>query len=87
MQKFTEDQGFAIRIAPTTPSGVDYSIEMWRADVMILALNSFDPATFRFDFFDTDSAILQPEFVFNSLEIDFKSYIDNIPNVMITDEK
>jgi hypothetical protein len=87
MRKFADDQGFAIRIAPTTPTGVDYSIEMWRQDVMILAFNNSDPAMFRFSFFDTDSAILQPEFVLSSLEGELKNYINEIPNVMISEEK
>src|SRR5688500_17591201 len=41
LRNFAEDEGFAIRIAATTPTGVDYVVAMWREDVKILALNSF----------------------------------------------
>ena len=87
MRKFADMQGFAIRIDPTSPNGTDFSVEMWREDVNIIAQNNFDPGTFTIGFFDTDSAISPPEFVLNSLVSDFKSYISEIPNVTITEEK
>mgnify|MGYP000167919623 CR=1 FL=1 len=85
MQRFAEEQGFAIRIAPTSPSGEDYIVEMWREDIKIIALNSFDPGVFRIGFFDTDSAISTPEWALNSLVSDFKGVIDDIPGVLISD--
>ncbi len=72
MRKFADDQGFAIRIAPTSPSGADFIVEMWREDTKIISLNSFDPGTFSIDFFDTDSAIKSPEWALNSLVSNFK---------------
>jgi hypothetical protein len=87
MRKFADDQGFAIRIASTSPSGANFIVEMWREDTKIIALNSFDPGTFSIDFFDTDSAIKSPEWALNSLVSDFKSYINEVPNVAVTEEK
>ena len=43
LRSLADDEGFAIRIAPTTPSGIDFIVAMWREDVKIIALNSSTP--------------------------------------------
>lgn len=86
-QKFSDEQGFAIRIAPTTPSGEDFMVQMWRQDVKILVLNSFDPEVFTIYFSDTDRVSPTSEWAYSDLVNDIKSYIIEIPNVIITDDK
>jgi len=87
LRSFAEYEGFAIRIAPTTPSGIDYIVQMWREDVNILALNDIEPREFRIGLFDTDSAVSIPEWAVSSLKSKLISYLKEIPNVTITEEK
>ena len=87
LRKLADDEGFAIRIAPTTPSGIDFIVQMWREDVKITALNDFEPGTFVIGIFDTDSAVSIPEWAVDSLKNKLINYIEEIPNVTITEEK
>jgi hypothetical protein len=87
LRSLADDEGFAIRIAPTTPSGIDFIVQMWREDVKITALNDFEPGTFVIGIFDTDSAVPVPEWVVDSLKNKLINYIEEIPNVTITEEK
>jgi hypothetical protein len=87
LRSLADDEGFAIRIAPTTPSGINFIVEMWREDVKIIALNSSDSETYRTGIFDTDSAVSVPEWVVDSLKNKLINYIEEIPNVTITEEK
>ena len=87
LRSLADDEGFAIRIAPTTPSGVDFIVEMWREDVKVIALKSSDSGTFRIGIFDTDSAVSIPEWAVDSLKNKLINYIEEIPNVAITEEK
>ena len=88
-QTFAHNNGFAIRIAPNTPSGEDFSIEMWREDIMVFGANPFDPGEFRIGFYNTDGAnpYPMPEGELNALVGDFKSLISDIPNATISEEK
>jgi hypothetical protein len=88
LRKFSDKQGFAIRIAPTTPSGKDFIVEMWREDVKIIGLNSFEPGIFNFGFFDTDGTYPYPlpVIALNSLVNDFKLFVYEIDDVKISDE-
>ena len=87
LRSFAEDEGFAIRIAPTTPSGIDFIVQMWREDVKILALNDIEPREFRIGLFDTDSAVSIPEWAVSSIKNKLMTYLKEIPNVMITEKK
>ena len=88
-RKFADKGRFAIRIAPITPSGEDFSIEMWREDIKVFGANPFDPGEFRIGFYDTDGTYPFPatEGELDNLATDLKSFIDEIPNVTITEEK
>jgi hypothetical protein len=52
MKAFAEENAFAIRIAPTAPTGKDFIVEMWREDFKILASNPFDKRSFRVSIFN-----------------------------------
>src|SRR5258706_10136116 len=60
MRKFADDQGFAIRIAPTSPSGADFIVEMWREEKKKIFLKKFFPRTFWIFFFFFYSANKSP---------------------------
>jgi len=89
LRKFADKGGFAIRIAPITSSSEDFSIELWREDIKIFGANPFIPGEFRLGFYDTDGAYPYPasESILDDLESDLKSFIGEIPNVTITEEK
>src|SRR5687768_9983823 len=42
LESFADKWDYAIRIAPTTPSGEDFSIALWRQDINIFGANPFD---------------------------------------------
>ena len=89
LKKFADKGGFAIRIAPITPSGEDFSIEMWREDIKIFGANPFNPGEFRIGFYDTDGAYPYPapEWALDDLENDLKSFIGEISNATFSLEK
>ena len=88
-QKFADNNGFAMRIAPNTPGGEDFSIELWREDIMVFGANPFDPGEFRIGFYNTDGAnpYPMPEWALDALVSDFKGFISEITNVTITEEE
>lgn len=52
VRAFADRHGFAVRIAPTAPTGKDFIVELWREDFKILAANPFDKGTFRVSIFN-----------------------------------
>lgn len=52
VRAFADKYGFAVRIAPTAPTGKDFIVELWREDFKILAANPFDNGTFRVSIFN-----------------------------------
>ena len=88
LKEFSEQQGFALRIAPTTPDGGNFSVEMWREDIKIFGANPFSQGEFRIGFYDTDSGSPFPisDLTLNDLVTKFKSLLSEIPNVTIIEE-
>ena len=70
IKSFAEKHGFAVRIAPTTPSGDDFIVEMRREDFKILGVNTFDPERFQIGLYK-DGAQKIPSVYINSLLNDF----------------
>lgn len=54
LKKFADKYAFAYRVAPINPSGKNFSVEMWREDIKVLADNSLDPRSFEIDFYNND---------------------------------
>jgi len=72
MKAFAEENAFAIRVAPTAPTGKDFIVEMWREDFKILAANPFDKGSFRVSVFNILGQEIEPKYVdelVNALEI------------------
>jgi len=86
---FADKNRFAVRIAPNTPSGEDFSIEMWREDIMMFGANPFEPGELGIGFYNTDDAnpYPMPEQTLNTLINDFTEVINEIPNATIFEEK
>jgi hypothetical protein len=53
LRAFAERFGFAIRIAPTTPSGRDFLTHMYREDIKVLGANSLRVEGFALGFYTT----------------------------------
>jgi hypothetical protein len=51
IRKYADEQAFAIRIAPSDPSGEHLLIQLWREDVKIIGVNPFKPEEFRISFY------------------------------------
>jgi hypothetical protein len=86
LQIFADQQGFAIRIAPTTPNG-DFVVQMWREDIKGIGVNSSDPGVVKIAFYDTNPAHPSPKWAFDELVSDLRNLISEIPNVTITEGK
>jgi len=87
LTRFADAHDFRIHIGPTTPSGDTFNVNMSRKDVMVIANNVFDTKTFHIAFYDEDPANSAPEETIDSLYNDLKSFINEIPNVLITEKR
>ena len=89
LRKFSDKWGYAIRIAPLDPDGNRFNVEMWRADMKLTAFmdTSFDNGTIQIHFYDTDRVRPVPDSYFDEEANDLKKFVNEIPNVTITEEK
>lgn len=84
LRKFADRRGFAIRIAPTTPSGEDFSIEMWRSDFKIFGANPFDPGEFKIGIYDNDAKGVPAEYL-DALVAELKSFLAEVPTATVAE--
>jgi hypothetical protein len=63
IREFSQQNAFAIRIAPTSPTGKDFIIELWREDFKILGANPFDIGTFKFGIYNIFGREIDEEYV------------------------
>ena len=84
--KFAEKNAFAIRVAPTDPTGESFLVQMWRVDIKITGLDR-DPGQFGVAFYNTYEERPVPLQVFDELIIDLKGFVEEIPGVTFTVEK
>jgi hypothetical protein len=82
-RKFAEKNAFAIRIAPTDPTGESFLVQMWRQDIKITGLDG-DPGQFGVAFYTTYEEQPVPLRVFDELIIDLKGFVEEIPNITFT---
>lgn len=88
MQAFAHECGFAIRIAPTAPTGKDFVLEFWREDVKILAANPFEKGSFRVSVFNISGKSINEGYVDQillvlkrySLEVKGATFVDQPGN-------
>lgn len=77
MRAFAEKYGFAVRIAPTAPTGKDFIVELWREDFKILAANPFDKGSFRVSVFNISGRPIEEKYV-DEVLLNFKAYSLNV---------
>lgn len=89
LNDFSYQEGFAIRIAPTSPNGDSFIIEMWREDIKIIALNNFEKERFSISFYDTDSSspYILPYWALDALINHFVNFINDIDGIQINKGK
>lgn len=85
LRKFADKHGFAIRIAPNTATGGDFSIAMWRSDFKILGANPFEPGTFKIGIYDNDAEGVPKEYL-NMLFADLKTCLGQIRTATVTEQ-
>ena len=88
LQKFAVKHSFKILIrnVEVIPEGI--FIEMYRDDLKIHALStSSDPTMIKLGIYEEDPGNPTPEETVDDLFSDLKSFIGDIPNVTITEEK
>ena len=87
LTRFADAHDFKIHIGPTTPAGDTFNINMSRRDVMVIANNVFDTKVFDIHFYDKDPTNPVSEEIIDNLFNDFKSYIGEIPNAIMTEQQ
>jgi len=89
LQKFADKHAFEMKIGHFFGTGGEsFLVEMSRGDVYILARNvAPDLSVVNIRFYYKDRAHLAPKQVVDDLYNDLKSFISEIPNVTITEEK
>lgn len=92
MQKFAGKYAFKNLIRDVEvevgPSGKGFFIEMHRSDIQILGVGEPSaPIMVSINFYDEDSAHPARKETIDELFSDLKSFISEIPNVTITEEK
>jgi hypothetical protein len=92
MQRFAEKHSIKIVIRDVEvkvgPSGKGFFIEMHRSDIQIVAIGEPSaPMVVSIAFYDEDPAHPVPKAALDDLFDDLQSFILEIPNVTITEEK
>lgn len=87
LRKFADKHGFEILITQTDPSGENFLVEMWRADVEIDGSDSGDPGLFKIAFFNASEERPVPPEVIDDLIDDLGEFVGEIPNVIITEKQ
>jgi hypothetical protein len=87
LRKFADKNALAIRISQTDPSGENFLVEMWSADIKMIVVDSGDPGLFLISFFNTSEERPVPESFFDEMVSDLESFISEIPNVTFSVKK
>ena len=81
LRKFADKNALAIRISQTDPSGENFLVYMWSADIKVIGVDSGDPGLFEIGFYNSDEERPVPESFFDEEVSDLESFISEIPNV------
>ena len=87
LRKFADQHGFEISIRDSGLSNELFVVDMRRDDIEIISRNPFDPRIFRISFYDKYPGHPVNEETADELLNDLKSFIGEIPNITITEEK
>jgi hypothetical protein len=86
LRKFADKWRYAIRIAPTSKSGL-FRVDMWRSDIHVGGVYSDEYGTLQVAFNYTESRRPVPDRYFTEEVDDLKTFIDEIPNATFTVSK
>lgn len=78
LRLFADKHAFAIRIAPTDPSNEHFISQMWREDIKIIAVNSFEPENYRIAFYKNNVGKV-PKDVLSLLITELESFVSEVP--------
>ena len=88
LNKFAEENDFRFHIIKYTPNGEDFLLQLTRKDLEVSATNPFALGRFsKVGFYNNDCTHPTVVSDIDGLVNDLKSYINEIPNVTITEEK
>jgi hypothetical protein len=84
--KFADEELFAIRTSQPLGDGVVFLVQMWREDVKIIIVNSFDdPAQFTCAFYQVGTEPV-PDEVIEALAKRLKGDLGSVPGVVFKDK-
>jgi len=63
LTKFANEYAFAIRIAPVRPDTQNFSIQLWRADIKGIGVNTLSPEDFEIFFYNNSKQPVDPDAV------------------------
>jgi hypothetical protein len=87
LNNFADEEKFAIRIDTISPDRNRFRIELWRSDIHILALNSFEKNTFNLYFFDTNPLLtVSPNLILDTVASRLKVNLFKIDDIFISEE-
>jgi len=88
VRKFADAHAFAIRIAPTTPDGKHFLVQMWREDIKVIGENSLDPPeTFDISFYSNNVGHPADLAAVNLMIRDLESVLSPIPGLTFSERK
>ena len=87
LSKFAEKHSFEHQITDFDKKGENFQYWMSRDDITIIASNPFDPGKFNIRFYAKYPGYPVDEEIVDELLNDLKSFISEIPNVTISEEK
>lgn len=86
-RKFAFKHSFRFDIVNPDQDGNDFRIRMMRKDVEIITRKPLNPSEFSIEFYNTDCIHPTVAADLDDLVVDLKSFINEIPNVMITEKQ
>jgi hypothetical protein len=85
VRKFADAHAFAVRIAPTTPDGKHFLVQMWREDIKVIGANPFDPPeTFEISFYKNGEQPVEPAAI-NLMIRDLENGLKPIAGITFTE--
>ena len=87
IRAFADKWNYAIRIASAGPNIGVYSIEMWREDIKIIAINNYGAGRFSMAFYETYPDHPVPDQYFEEEVSDLEKFISEIPGATLSVEK
>jgi len=86
LRNFSDENDFAIRIAPVRPDNQHFLIQLWRDDIKGIGVNSGDPEKFGIAFFHNSQRISAIAFAIHRLAGSLTSSLTSVNGVAASTE-